>query len=569
MSATTRSESPRVPWRLRCVQIRHGRVRFTIDAVAKPTDAEIVKRFVLRARRIQAHSLVQDWDQLTTHAKGSIQLQLDINGTASITRRLPTDEEQFESLAARVRPLTVASEPVHYETVLKALERLIADTDAPDSTREKLDQLRAAWTASELQGTQTQGYAVQAFNLDGSNVTPLVSDTQLAAGWLYSDLVHADPTGPKREALAFPLRERYAAAVRHFSHLAVLTVNTLRLIERLRDTGAVTIEPAAWNEAVVVEASELVEDADVYVSEVGTEPPGVEERFELGAPWSRVTVTEMLRQDPTKRVQVVLETEDGTVVGAYDAAVADRSCGETTATWDALVAGCAMFRFQLGRDGERFVDPQFLGWDPYTSTNKLRAASTALLLELQRSTRMRFIVQGQDMFVLGSLTLSPERVRGLEVLQQTLRDILTIEHLSGTDIDVCAEGFDDRDRARLRRARLMWEGQVVKALRHPIVVISPNGAVPALVQVNGDELNVGGARVPTLNWAMWHPAMTATALGPAWEAGPEAQRFQVQVPDGEHFLAWAPQRVNPDVDENLTATAPWDLIGIDEETFRF
>lgn len=298
----------------------------------------------MRARRVEAHSLVQDWDQLTTHAEGAIHLKLDINGKASITRRLPNDEERFESLAARLRPLTVVAEPVHYKKVLKALERLIADAVVPHSTRERLDQLRDAWMASELQGTQTQGYAIQMIELDGSEATPLVSDTQLAAGWMYSDLVHADPTGPKREALAFPLRERYAAAVRHFSHLAELTVSTLRIIEHLRDTGTLTLEQTAWDEAVVVGASEFVEESEVYLSELDTQLPGPDERFELGEAWSRVTVTEMLRQDPMKRVQVVLEADDGTVVATYDAAVAHRSFDDTAATWDALVAGSVLFR---------------------------------------------------------------------------------------------------------------------------------------------------------------------------------------------------------------------------------
>ncbi|NTW39525.1 MAG: hypothetical protein HGA44_06480 [Cellulomonadaceae bacterium] len=537
--------------------------------MAKPTDNEIVTRFVLRARRIEAHSLVQDWDQLTSHAAGSIQLQLDVEGKASITRRLPDDEERFESLAARLRPLTVASEPVHYEKVVEALERLIDGAEVPEAARDALGQLRAAWIASELQGDQTQGYALQMITLDGSEATPLVSDTQMAAGWLYSDLVHADPTGPKREALAFPLRERYAAAVRLFSHLAVLTVRTLRLIERLRDLGALTIEPAAWDEAVVVEVSELTEESEVYLSEVGTQLPGADERFELGSEWTRVTVTEMLRQDRTKQVQVVLEGEDGTALATYDAAVAHRSLNDTTASWYALVAGSVMFRFEWDRDGEHLGEPRFLGCELHESTNQLRAASYQLLLEMHCSTRMRFSVLEQDIFVLGTPTLTSERVRELEVMQQTVGDILAIEQLSGTAVDVCAEGFDDRDRARLRRARLMWEGRVVQALRHPVEVTSPNGALPQVVQVASGELNVGGARVPTLTWVMWHPAMTAIAIGPAPEAGPDAQRFKVQVPDGEHFLAWAPERVSPAVDQSLTPTASWDLIGIDEETSGF
>ena len=34
-------------------------------------DNDTLRRFVLRARRVQAHSMVQDWDNLLRHAGGS------------------------------------------------------------------------------------------------------------------------------------------------------------------------------------------------------------------------------------------------------------------------------------------------------------------------------------------------------------------------------------------------------------------------------------------------------------------------------------------------------------------
>ncbi|MFV0252007.1 MAG: hypothetical protein ACK5H2_01545, partial [Beutenbergiaceae bacterium] len=36
----------------------------TIDSVVAISDEETLRRFVLRARRVQAHSLVQNWDEL-------------------------------------------------------------------------------------------------------------------------------------------------------------------------------------------------------------------------------------------------------------------------------------------------------------------------------------------------------------------------------------------------------------------------------------------------------------------------------------------------------------------------
>lgn len=84
--------------------------------MGKMSDNEILERFVVRARRVGAHSIVQDWDELMRHAQGGFGGTLDVTGRMTITRRLPADEEVFESLASRVRPLTVESEPVYYGT---------------------------------------------------------------------------------------------------------------------------------------------------------------------------------------------------------------------------------------------------------------------------------------------------------------------------------------------------------------------------------------------------------------------------------------------------------------------
>ena len=120
-------------------------------------DQDTIAQFVLRARRIQAHSLARDWDALLHHAQGSFTGHLDISGRTSLTQKLPEDEEAFESLAARVRPLTVKSEPIYYDTVLNAVERLLhSSATTTDTHRDRLQRLRGAWHASELQGTEIQ-----------------------------------------------------------------------------------------------------------------------------------------------------------------------------------------------------------------------------------------------------------------------------------------------------------------------------------------------------------------------------------------------------------------------------
>ena len=532
-------------------------------------DEETLRRFVLRARRVHAHSIVQDWDELLRHAHGGFDGYFDLAGRMTITRRLPADEEVFESLASRVRPLTVKSEPLYYAKVFDAIERLVGEADVEDALRTRLRALRRAWDASEIQGTQIQAYSVQSARIDGTEATNIVSDTQLAAAWLYADLVHADAQGPKREALAFSFRERYAAAVRVFSHMAALTVATKQLVESLRDARLLTVDDSAWEEDVTVSASELVEEARAFVAPLGSEMPDMRDSLELTEEWSAFTVTELLRQDPANHVRVVLRDDNGDVTAAYDAAVVRRRPDAASAEWDVLVAGSVMFKFSFDNQGERMTDAHFRGWEAFESTNELKLASTRLMLEFHRASAMAFEVGGSELLSLGPPTFSADERRELGVLAETVEDIVTIERLARQALQPCNGRFDDYDRVRLRRARLLLEGQIVHAMRHPITVTAPEGNPPQVLVVAAGTLNVGGAEVPTPQTVMRHPAMTATETGAAPSSGPDAKAYRMTPPDGEQFLAWVPGLVEVSSDEDLVVTRSWNLIGIDEESFKF
>ena len=535
--------------------------------MARMDNHEILRRFVLRARRVQAHSIVQNQEELLRHAQGSFDGHVDVTGRMTITRRLPADEEVFESLASRVRPLTVKSEPVYYVKVFDAIEHLVSEADVDDALRARLDDLRRAWDVSEIQGTQVQAYSVQSARIDGTDATNRVSDTQLAAAWLYADLVHADAPGPKQEALAFPPHARYAAAVRVFSHMAALTVATLRIVESLRDAQLLALDNSAWEDDVTVGTSELIEEARAYVAPLGSEVPDMRDSLELTEDWSAFTVTELLRQDPTNHVRVVLRDDDGDVTEAYDAAVARRRPDASFAEWDVLVAGSVMFKFSFDTQGDRMTDAHFRGWEVFDSTNDLKLASTRFLLQFYRSTAVAFEVGGSELLSLGSPAIPEKEQRELEVIAETVEDIVRIERLSRQTVEPCNGRFDDRDRVRLRRARLLLEGHIVHAMRHPVTVTAPEGNPPQVVVVATGTLNVGGAEVPTPQTVMRHPAMTATETGLAPETGPEAKTYRIEPPPGEQFLAWVPGLADVSGDEDLVATAPWELIDIDEESF--
>lgn len=360
--------------------------------MAASDDEETIARFILRARRVEAHSLMRDREALARHEQGSSDVHLDVSGAVSVTRKLPEDEEAFESLAARVRPLMLNSESIHHAKVFAALEQLVERS--PAATVEHMatiGKLRGAWQAVELQGSQIQAYAVQSMRLDGTDATPMVSDTQLAAGWLYADLVHADARGPKQEALRLPLRERYAAGVRIFSRIATLTVSTLRLVEDLRSAGAISIPTQAWDLDVVVGAAELVEEGTLLVAPPEAEMPDLREaRLGLTDDWKRFTVTDLLRQDLANHVYVVLSRPDGSLVADYEAAVERRRADGDVLRWHVLVAGSVMFSFEFTIENDDAVRPSAVHWETFNSTNRLLLASHLLMLQMHEAQTMVF-----------------------------------------------------------------------------------------------------------------------------------------------------------------------------------
>lgn len=520
-------------------------------------DDDTLNRFVLRARRIAAHSMVQDRAELLRYAGGSFIGTLDTSGTMTIVRELPDNEEVFESLAARVRPLTIKSEPIYYAKVLAALEASAVDED-----KTRIAQLRRAWNAAEIQGSQVQAFSIQQSKPDGSEATGLVSDTQLAAAWLYADLVHADATGPKKEALAFPLAERYAAAVRVFSHLATLTLATLELVQTMNDAGRFTIGPDAFANEVVVGKKQLVREARAYVAEVGTEPPDLRVSQGWSAEWKQYTVTEMRRQDPANRVRVRLRATDGTNIATYDSAVVHRNMEGEFGEWHVLVGGAYVFKIGIVSEGGKIVGGRFDGLQELRGTNELGLAAAQLRLQMHASDAVVFSVNDVDLFELSGFQLSPGDLRQDEVLAEVLGDIVAIEQLTGEQLDLCASRFTNRHRVLLRRARLLHEGKLVRSVRGPLKATTTGDTPPQAVQTRASTLEVGGAVVPLLASLIWHPNMSSAVV----ENHDGVTTYSMMIPEGERFLEWAPEKLDQRPDSDFSDVAAYQLSGIEESS---
>jgi hypothetical protein len=532
-------------------------------------DGETVARFVLRARRIEAHSLVQDREHFAELLVETVTVQLAVDGSATLSRSLLADEETFESLAARVRPLIVEKEPIFYQKVLDAVGRLMtAGSSATAEQRGRLDELSAAWAATAL-GQHVQAYAMQGANADGSESPGSVSDTLLAAGWMYADLVHADALGWKEKALAFSFAERYAAAVSVFSRIAALAVVTLRFVEQLQGGGVVAVDPEVWETDVVVNATEIRYEGTVFIAAPGADMPALPEPIvRPGGPWTRLTITEHLRATPINQVRAELVGADGSVLAVHDGGVIHRSLDQDVLNWHVLVADSLIFQIQLRVAGDSATPLSMTATLAAEDRRTLLRADT-LLLQLHDARVLRLRAQ-DDVLLEWTPDDQPEdALVRLRATTELLDDLVTLEDLTGQPIGAFTREVTLFERVRLRQTRLLRQGRVVQWDRALPPLVSPDGVTPAAIKIEPTILPVAGAQVATPEVLIGHAAATWHDDGLVSDAAPGARRFTATLPTGTRFLAWCPSEDSTSTGTLPAEGEPWDIAGVDQEACTF
>jgi hypothetical protein len=243
---------------------------------------ERVEAFVLRARRIEAHSLAANRAELVAWTTPRITvLPGEAPGQEVLVQRTPP-EEQVESLAARVRPLILASDPVYYANVLKALGWLLRRVDLPDVS---LPALRSEWRAVDPKSGKGSAYHVETAPVDGSAPVFVATDNTLAYAWFYGDVVHADPLA-QASAADFDITERYRAAVHLVARIAALALVTYDLLLYVHSEGHIALPEAVLTSAVTVTETETRRIGRTFCAPLGTDVPGPMQSF--GEGWTPV-----------------------------------------------------------------------------------------------------------------------------------------------------------------------------------------------------------------------------------------------------------------------------------------
>ncbi|MFE9851437.1 hypothetical protein ACFYPN_21965 [Streptomyces sp. NPDC005576] len=240
---------------------------------------------MLRARRVEEHSLAADWDALVALIQPQMTVaQLD-GGEVRIRYELPA-EEVVESAAARIRPILLNGDACFYQKALGALGYFCRDL--PHET-EWVKATRAEWRLRVEPSTPEEaGYWV------------MVSDTatgedhsldrhQLAMAWIYGDVVHHD-TERRQEGDPFGLIERFRGAVPLVAWAMVGTIELLNYIRALHEAGILQLPQEVMDEPVALKSTTWEHSAEVSYAPIGTEPPTTASA-PMGRDWARLDGT--------------------------------------------------------------------------------------------------------------------------------------------------------------------------------------------------------------------------------------------------------------------------------------
>lgn len=509
------------------------------QSVATPT-IETLEKFVVRARRVQVHSIAKNREQLRKYARYETKIHLSLTGEIRVEEELP-DEEQFESLAARLRPLLLAGESIYYIKVLNAIEAVLGDKRTPEEIA-AFQELRGAWESTDIEGVTIQGYSLQTVRSDGKTAAK-ISDSQLAAGWLYIDLVHVDPRKAKAQATEHTLKDRFTAATRVLSRVAELTLQTLEYIGAPERQASFGFNESVWEVPVSVTPSEAPISAKVYFAEVGTAPPDLE-----GVPiqeiegWKELTASGWLQFNPGGRVAVRAKHTNGETV--VEAAVLNRRRTELGERVEVLLDDSALFAFEVASDGDRTVDIDLDERRPSAQTPDRMARFARLLLLFYEADSVDFEISGIPGFSVSWTARDVAEVQSLKVLDCAMTDLEIIERLSSTNLGSLSAGFSAHDLTRLRMVRLLWEGKTVWGQVREVRCKGPEGLEPRALAFPGAAVTFGGMTVPAPPTIVYSHSEVETypIPGPPLEGEVGERSFVLRAPEGQQLVVWSPER---------------------------
>ncbi|MEU3490650.1 hypothetical protein [Streptomyces massasporeus] len=227
----------------------------------------LLEAYVVRARRVEEHSLAADWDALVALTQMKIKVCFN-DGEVRIRYELPP-EELVESAAARLRPILLEQEDCFHMKALAALGYFCRTS--PQDT-EWIRAARDEWRTRVNPSTREDaGYWVMVANTATGEDHDLDAH-RLAMAWIYGDVVHHDPER-RQEGDAFGLLDRFRAAAPLVAWSMVGTIELLNYIRALYEAGLLQLRQEVFDERVPLKSTVWEETAEVFYAPAGAEPP--------------------------------------------------------------------------------------------------------------------------------------------------------------------------------------------------------------------------------------------------------------------------------------------------------
>ena len=514
---------------------------------------EVVAAWVLRARRIAAHSLCQDRGQLDKYAT-RFRITAYADGRLVGHRTLP-DEERLESLAARIRPLMLPGERIFFKDVVEAVRRRVADLGhtMPQEDADRLDRIAASWAWHTIDDASGSRVLVE----QGQPQTPGVvtfaaTMAQLGGGWFYTDVAHNSPTGPRRVALEFPMAERFAAAVQMFAGLAGVVLDALNLIEDLDRRGYLELDPEVWISAVTVETGEVEQElSTAKFAPTGTPMPPI--GGPAGPEWTTANLETLGRlAGQLHNLTARLLDQNEELLSSWPA-VLHRPSDLNDGPYPALRLGNLVDVPLPDDPDDASAHEATLRFEIDHRCNETLLKQLELLRDLSWTRVIK--VEGADGTVMAILRLHEGLgVTGLVELAaiEACRDLVTLEQLADVELPVLTELPSPDELVRWRILRLVLQGATTNAGPPALEVVSSNGQPPAVVKIEAHGEIVNGRTIPMPETIMWHPQITCAESD-------QPGIFRLAPPEGDLFRIWAPLLQQPDFDPHIATPAAWGL----------
>lgn len=292
-----------------------------IDAADNTVDQETINRFIIRARRVEAHSLVKSGD-IERYAIPKMTMHISETGETGVQHHICANEEAIESLASRLRPFIVKSESIYLSKVFDAIDSQVPIDDRTPEEEGVLEHAKS-WFKHRHESKDSKRYGIQLLDRDGTPQTGLLDDALLAESWIYTDTVHADPKGDKAAAQKLSYFERYRAGSSFFCEFASVIVSLLNLVRTLSEKGQIKVPEAIWSEPItyedIVEATEdQATGSTVYVFPAGTViPPNTDPKDIPGATRLTPKLMQKLESHPENIAYITILDAEKKQTGRY------------------------------------------------------------------------------------------------------------------------------------------------------------------------------------------------------------------------------------------------------------